>query len=141
MFATQHYFANAVGAVDFVPKACVYLHWTGAPMSSAELRALYVHTRNLLQRHELCCLLADHRAMPAALTPADQNWLLTQWLPQTLTETKQLRYAALPTTDPTHRLHTEPVVRELRRYATVSLFSDLDQAAAWLRLPSNLASA
>lgn len=69
MLPVQQYFANAVGAVHFVPDAFVYLHWSGHPLSSPELRALYVHTRNLLLRHNLPGILADHRAMPAAPTP------------------------------------------------------------------------
>ena len=49
-----------------------YLHCSVAPMSSAELQALYVHAANLLQRYPLTGILADHRAMPAAPTATDR---------------------------------------------------------------------
>ncbi|MBF9239444.1 hypothetical protein I2I05_18775 [Hymenobacter sp. BT683] len=133
MVPTRFYFSNAVGAVDFVPQAYVYLHWTGAPLTSPEFRALYVHVRNLLQRHKLKAILADHHAMPEAPDEADRLWLLDQWLPQTLAETALARYAALPTPDPGHRLHTETVLDGLRRRLQVAVFDDLDQASAWLQ--------
>ncbi|MBF9239845.1 hypothetical protein I2I05_20805 [Hymenobacter sp. BT683] len=133
MLPTRFYFSNAVGSVDFVPHAYVYLHWSGAPLSSGEFRALYVHARNLLQRHELKAILADHQAMPSAPDPADQQWLLTQWLPETVAATSLARYAALPTADPTRRLHTETVLEGLRQRLQVAVFSDLDQAGAWLQ--------
>lgn len=131
MSATQYYFSNAVGSVDFVPGDYVQLRWSGRPWSSSEWRALYVHTRNVLENMGICCLLVDHRAMPAAPDLADQQWLLTQWLPETVTRTRATRYAALPALDPAHRLHTEPVVQDLRQYLSVALFEDPEQAAAW----------
>lgn len=100
MLPTRHYFANAVGVVDYLPGHYAYLHLSGAPLGSLELRALYIHTRNLLQRESLCCLLADHRAMPTAPTLADQQWLLHTWLPQTIVETGYSHCAVLPAPDP-----------------------------------------
>jgi len=132
MVATRQYFSNAAGSVDFVPGAYVYLHWSGEPMTGPEFRALYIHARNLLLRHELHAILADHRAMPAAPTDADREWLLTEWLPQTVAQTSYDCCAVLQTLDPAHRLHTDPVVRDLRRYVTAALFDDLEEAAAWL---------
>ncbi|MCC2546456.1 hypothetical protein LJY25_08370 [Hymenobacter sp. BT175] len=63
---------------------------------------------------------------------ADQQWLLEQWLPETITATSLTRYAALPTPDPSRRLHTETVLEGLRRHLQVAVFDDLDQASAWL---------
>ncbi|SFQ47210.1 Na+:H+ antiporter, NhaA family [Hymenobacter arizonensis] len=121
-----------MGSVDFVPDAYVYLHWSGAPLSSAEFRGLYMHARNLLKRYRLTAILADHRDMPDAPADADREWLLTEWLPQTVAETGFTRYAVLPTDAPQHRLHTSGVVRDLARHVNVSVFDDLDQAAAWI---------
>lgn len=131
MLATHHYFSNALGAIDFVPDAYVLLRWSGQPLSSLELRALYVHARNALERTGLCCLLVDHRTMPTLPDIADQEWLLTQWLPETVARTRTTHYAALPALDPACRLHTEPVVQDLRRYLSVALFDNPEQAAAW----------
>lgn len=130
---TKHYFSNAVGSVLYVPGSFVYLHWTGAPMGSAELRALYVHARNLLLRYELHRILADHRAMPAAFSAADRDWLLTDWFPHTTEQLPRVRYAALPSPELHRRLHTDAVVLLLRRYAEVSLFDDISLASTWLR--------
>ncbi|AHJ95507.1 Na+/H+ antiporter NhaA [Hymenobacter swuensis] len=129
---TKHYFSNAVGSVLYVPGSFVYLHWTGEPVSSTELRALYVHARNLLLRYNLRRILADHRAMPAAFEAADRTWLLTDWFPHTTEEVPRVRYAALPSSDPQRRLHTDDVVQALRRYAQVALFDDIAAATAWL---------
>ncbi|MCC3159740.1 hypothetical protein LJ737_21035 [Hymenobacter sp. 15J16-1T3B] len=131
MPATRHYFSNALGSIDFVPGAYVQLRWSGQPLSSPELRALYIHVRNVLERKGLHCLLVDHRAMASAPDAADQQWLLTQWLPETAARTRATHYAALPAPDPARRLHTEPVVQDLRRYLSVALFDDPEQAAAW----------
>lgn len=130
----QHYFSNAVGSVLFVPGSFVYLHWSGEPMSSPELRALYIHARNLLHRNNLTGILADHRAMPAAFDAPDQEWLLTQWLPQTISPPPPpVFYAVMLSPHPERRLHTEDVLRDLRRYVTAAVFEDLDEAATWLR--------
>jgi hypothetical protein len=129
---TKHYFSNAVGSVLYVPGSFVYLHWTGELLSSVEVRALYVHARNLMLRYELKRLLADHRAMPAAFGPADRDWLLTNWFPHTTEEIHRVRYAALPSPNPQRRLHTDEVVQALRRHAEVALFEELALATAWL---------
>ena len=133
MVPTRFYFSNAVGAVDYVPRTYVYLHWTGAPLTSVEFRALYVHVRNLLQRHQLNAILADHHAMPEAPEEADRAWLLGQWLPETMAETSLARYAVLPTPDPSRRLHTEMVLQGLQQRLQVGVFDDLHQASAWLQ--------
>lgn len=133
MFSTHHYFSNALGSVQYVADAYVLLRWARQPLSSPEWRALYIHTRNLLAREGLSALLVDHRAVPAAPTAADQQWLLTRWLPDVAARTGVARYAALPAPDPICRLHTEAVVGDLRRYLTVALFDDPVQAEAWLR--------
>ncbi len=130
--ATWHYFANAAGAVDFLPDQYVYLHWHGAPMDSTELRALYVHARNLLHRHQLRCILADHRAMPA-VTEADRQWLLNEWLPETVALTGYSHCAVLRAPDPARRMHTDEVVNCLRRHVTVKVFHELLVAANWLK--------
>lgn len=129
---TNHYFSNAVGSVLFVPGSFVYLHWTGEALHSVELRALYVHARNLLLRYDLHRILADHRAMPAAFDPAERDWLLTEWFPHTTEKIPRVRYAALPSPDPQRRLHTDEVMQALRRYADVALFDDIAEATAWL---------
>ena len=130
---THHYFSNAVGSVLFVPDSFVYLHWTGEPLHSVELRALYVHARNLMLRYDLHRILADHRAMPGAFAPADRDWLLTDWFPHTTADIAHVRYAALPSPAPQRRLHTDEVVQALRRYATVALFGDVVSATSWLK--------
>ncbi|MBF9221249.1 hypothetical protein [Hymenobacter ruricola] len=133
MSQSLHYFSNAVGSVDFVPREYVALHWTGAPLSSLEFRALYVHARNLLRRHRLKGILADHHAMPEAPTPDDREWLLREWLPQTLEETPFTHYAVIPMPDPANRLHTDAVLQDLRQLVTVGVFDDVDQARNWMQ--------
>ena len=134
MPATQHYFSNAVGSVDFSPEyGYLYLHWSGAPMTGPEFRALYVHAHNLLRRYPLRGLLADHRAMPAAPDPADREWLLTTWLPAVLADTAFERYAVVRTPDPEQRLHTPAVAEQLRRLVTTAFFEEIPTAAEWLR--------
>lgn len=130
---TRLYFSNAVGSVLFVPDSFAYLHFSGESMTSPELRALYVHAANLLERHALPGILADHRAMPAAFDAADRDWLLTDWFPHTTEELPRVRYAALPSPDPQRRLHTDDVVHTMRNYAEVALFDDSATATAWLQ--------
>lgn len=134
MSSTQYYFSNAVGSVDYVPDdGYLYLHWSGAPMTGPEFRALYIHAHNLLRRYPLRGILADHRTMPAAPAAADRDWLLTTWLPAVLADTHFERYAVVPTLEPAHRLHTPAVAEQLRRMVTTAFFEDLPPAAEWLR--------
>jgi len=128
---TERYFANAAGAVEYVPGAYVYLRWTGVPMSSTEVHALYVHAHNLLARHKLKRILADHRSMPP-LAEADKEWLLTKWLPETVRQTGYSRCAVLKTMEPANQLHTDSVVKTLERFVSVKVFDDLPAAAEWL---------
>ena len=72
-------------------------------------------------RYELHRILADHRAMPAALAPAHRNWLRNDWFLRTTKEIPRVRYAALPNADPPRRLHA----------AEVALFNDTAPATAW----------
>ena len=134
MLPTQLYFSNAVGSVLFVPESFAYLHFSGEPMTGPELRALYVHAANLLTRHGLPGILADHRAMPAAFETPDREWLLTEWLPRAVpSPPPTIRYAVLPSPSPTRRLHTEEVLRDLEHYLIVRLFTGLEEAANWLK--------
>ena len=134
MLPTQLYFSNAVGSVLFVPEAFAYLHFSGEPMSSPELRALYVHAANLLTRHGLPGILADHRAMPTAFGAADREWLLTEWLPHTVPPPPPtIRYAVLPNSSPLRRLHTDEVLHDLEQYLVVRVFAELEEAATWLK--------
>ena len=143
MLSTHYYFSNAVGSVDYVPDhGYVYLHWSGAPMTGPEFRALYVYAHNLLRRYPLRGILADHRAMPAAPAAADRDWLLATWLPAVLEDTSLARYAVVPTLEPAHRLHTLAVAEQLRRVLTAAFFEELPPAIDWLRTePAGLASA
>jgi NhaA family Na+:H+ antiporter len=132
---THHYFANAVGSVDYVPEdRYLYLHWSGAPLTGLEFRALYVHAHNLLRRYPLLGILADHRAMPAAPAAADRDWLLTTWLPAVIDDTRLERYAVVPALAPEHRLHTPAVAEQLRRVVTTAFFEEIPPAADWLRV-------
>ena len=137
MLPTRLYFSNAVGSVLFVPESFAYLHFSGEPMTSPELRALYVHAANLLERHALPGILADHRAMPAAFAAPDREWLLTEWLPDTAPAPPTLRYAVLPNSSPSRRLHTTDVLQALEKYLVVGVFDDLEAAADWLRVGAN----
>ncbi|MDO7845079.1 hypothetical protein Q5H92_01830 [Hymenobacter sp. M29] len=142
MLPTQLYFSNAVGSVLFVPESFAYLHFSGEPMSSPELRALYVHAANLLSRHALPGILADHRAMPSAFAAPDREWLLTEWLPQAVPPPPPIiRYAVLPSSSQARRLHTEEVLRDLEHYLVVRVFDDLEKAANWLKTESAAAPA
>jgi hypothetical protein len=134
MLPTHHYFANAVGSVDYVlDDGYLHLHWSGTPMTGPEFRALYVHTHNLLRRYPLRGILADHRAMPAAPAAADRHWLLATWLPAVLADTHFERYAVVPTLEAAHRLHTPAVTEQVRRVVTTAFFEELPPAINWLR--------
>jgi len=134
MLPTHHYFSNAVGSVEYVPAdGYLYLHWSGAPLSGPEFRALYVHAHNLLRRYPLAGILADHRAMPAAPAAADREWLLATWLPAVAADTHLARYAVVPALAPEHRLHTPAVAEQLRRVLTTAFFEEIPPATAWLR--------
>ncbi|WP_035557689.1 hypothetical protein [Hymenobacter sp. IS2118] len=134
MIVSQHYFANAVGSVDYVPEdGYLHLSWSGAPMTGPEFRALYVHAHNLLRRYPLRGILADHRSMPVAPDDADREWLLNTWLPGVIEDTHFERYAVVPTLEPAHRLHTPAVAEQLRRVVTTVFFEEVPPAVDWLR--------
>lgn len=126
-----HYFANTAGTVSYVPGGYGYLRWHDQPITSEEVRALYVHLRNLLQHHQLRRVLADHRQMHT-MSVDDKHWLLTEWLPTTVALTGYSHCAVLPTLDPAHRLHSADVVAVLQNYISVGIFEELPVASTWL---------
>lgn len=137
MSALHRFFSNAAGTVGFAPAdGYALVRWTSAAPSSADFKAVYEHTADLLGRHRLAGLLADHRVMPEAPAPADRAWLLAEWLPQVLADTRLARYAVLTAPAYSKRLHTPDVALHFREALPTALFEELEAAVAWLRRPA-----
>lgn len=136
MSALHPFSSNAAGAVGFAPAdGYALVRWTSAAPGSAAFRALYEHTANLVGRHRLVGLLADHRVMSEAPDSADQQWLLAEWLPAVLAGTGLARYAVLMAPAYANRLHTPDVAQHFRDALPTAVFAAPEEAVAWLRQP------
>ncbi|WP_400193118.1 STAS/SEC14 domain-containing protein [Hymenobacter sp. B81] len=128
---THVYFRNAAGAVGAEPQAYVHLSWTGAPMSSGELRALYEQALSVLKQQRLNRILTDHRNMPP-IAPIDQQWLSEEWVPRAVSESGYAHCAVVQSQNVFNRLGTAQVVMQLQTPLEVKYFDTAEEAAAWL---------
>ena len=127
------YFNNALGRVYHYAPDYVRIEWQTAPMTSAELRAVYEHTLHLLKRSRLHKVLSDHRLMPP-YTPEDRDWLLHNWVPRAVAEAGYSHCAVVQAHDAANHETTQQLVAEAGQTTklAVQYFSQLEPALAWL---------
>lgn len=125
--------ANAARVYADGDLAC--LSWLPGPRELADFQAAMNALLVLLRRLGSGKALVDQRAM-TALTPAEQQWVLTYWLPRAVAQ-GHYRYAAvLPAADAAARQATAQVRADaahhpgLPRYED---FADEERARHWLR--------
>ncbi|GAA4492719.1 hypothetical protein GCM10023172_00300 [Hymenobacter ginsengisoli] len=79
------YYRNPLGSILYDPAGFVVLNWTDALLTPAELQSLYSHTLQALRHHGTCKLLTNQIARQP-LSPAEQKWIIEQWVPQAIAE-------------------------------------------------------
>ncbi len=126
------YFENAAGRIWDHPAGYLRLHYHPGPRTATDFRALLTHAANALRRTGYGRLLVDQRQM-LPFAPAEQQWMIGEWLPHTV-ETAGYRYGAvLLAHDVFARLAMNRVVLATRQLPhTYHHFDDEAAALAWL---------
>jgi hypothetical protein len=132
------YFTNAAGLVQEYADY-VRLQYHPGPRRFDEFSALLHHVTRALSRYRLGKLLVDQRQMTPYL-PAEQVYVVQQWLPRTIVD-GQYRYGAVVQAhDVFARLAMDTVRTQAQELPlTYRFFSDEEAAISWLQaqqLPS-----
>ena len=127
------YFENAAGRVVEDSTGLVRLTYSTGRREMAAWQGLLQHTKHLLARQQRGVMLVDQRQM-SAFSPAEQAWLVEQWLPQAIVEGGYRYGAIVQAHDAFARLAMETVrVQAQNLQLTYRYFPEEPSALAWLR--------
>ena len=79
------YFENSVGRIWEEPGGYLRLEYKPAARAEAAFHAILNHCAQALARQQWSRMLVDQRQM-APLSPAEQRWMSTEWLPRAVHE-------------------------------------------------------
>ena len=127
------YFENSVGRLLEHPEGYVVFEYKPGKRKLTDLQALFVHTRNLLERNQCHRLLADQRLM-TPFTKEESVWVAEYWLDGSRQRPGGLYGAILLAQDVFARLSMDQVMHEAKASTvTYRLFDKFDDAVAWLQ--------
>ncbi|RZL07843.1 MAG: hypothetical protein EOO62_16450 [Hymenobacter sp.] len=125
-------FKNPAGQLLADPAGFIRLTWSAAPRQLADTQALLTQLAHALRQHNWGKVLADQTLMPS-FSPAEQQWIAQQWLPQAVQQSGYRHGAIVVSMDTYARLATAFITTSVQglplRYRS---FDDAAQAAAWL---------
>ncbi|SNC76555.1 hypothetical protein SAMN06265337_3445 [Hymenobacter gelipurpurascens] len=123
---------NAVGRVEEDVHGFIRLQYHPGPRNSNSWQALMQHAKELLARQGRGLMLIDQQRM-APFKPAEQTWLLEQWLPSAIVDGGYRYGAILQAHDVFARLAMDTVRTQARDlHLTYRYFTDEAAAVAWL---------
>lgn len=126
------YYENAVGRAADDPLGFARLTYHPRLRELATFSALLGHVTRLLARRADGCLLVDQRRM-TPFTPAEQAFVIEQWLPRTVVEGGYRFGAVIMAENAFARLATRTVTTAVRELPMVyQYFEQEAQAVAWL---------
>jgi hypothetical protein len=126
------YFKNNVGCLWEEPEGYLRLDYYPGPREEAQFRALLTHVRQAMQRHNWSRLLVNQQQM-SALTPAEETWMVNEWLPQAVLENGYRHGAVIVAHDVFARLAMTGLVMTSRKLGhTYRNFEHDQEAIAWL---------
>jgi len=130
---TRLYFENAAGRVVEDRDGLVRLTYYAGRRQMEVWRGLMQHTKHLLSRQQRGVMLIDQREM-MAFSPAEQTWLVDQWLPEAIVEGGYRYGAVVQAHDAFARLAMDTVrVQAQGLQLSYRYFSDEQSALTWLR--------
>ena len=126
------YFQNSAGGVWEEPAQYVRLAYYPGPRPEAEFRALLTHARRAMQRYGWGRLLINQQEMKA-FTPAEESWMVQEWLPQAVREAGYRFGAVVVAHDVFARLAMSSLTLTSRQLGhTYRNFESEQEAAEWL---------
>jgi hypothetical protein len=130
--APTPFFANPAGQLAADPAGFVRMSWLAGPRTLADTQALLTQMAQALRQLSWGKVLADQTLMPS-FSPAEQQWISQEWLPQAVHECGYRYGAIVVSTDTYARLATAFITTSVGglplRYRS---FDSAAQATAWL---------
>ncbi|MFD2718953.1 STAS/SEC14 domain-containing protein [Hymenobacter monticola] len=131
------YFENSHGRIWEEPAGYVRLEYHAGPRETVQFRALLTHAAQAMSRRRWSGMLVDQRNM-APFSPAEQDWMTSEWLPRAVQEHGYRRGAVLVAHNVFARLAMNQFVMASRGLPhTYRTFEAEAEAVAWLAAPSN----
>ena len=125
-------FSNLAGQLAADPAGFLRLDWSGAKRTLADTQGLLTNLARALQQRGWGKVLANQTLMPS-FSPAEQQWIAREWLPQAVRESGYRYGAIVVSTDTYARLATAFITTNVGglplRYRS---FDDAAQATTWL---------
>ena len=126
------YFENGVGRVWEEPEGFLRLEYRAGPRETVQFRALLTHAAQALSRRHWQRMLVDQREM-VPLSPSEQEWMATEWLPRAVRESGYRLGAVLVANNVFARLAMNQFVMASRGLShTYRTFETEEAAVAWL---------
>jgi len=126
------FFQNPAGQLAADPAGFVRMSWRAGPRTLADTQALLTQLAQALRQRRWGKVLADQTLMPS-FSPAEQQWISQEWLPQAVHEGGYRYGAIVVSTDTYARLATAFITTNVGglplRYRS---FDNAEQATAWL---------
>ncbi len=97
----------------------------------AELRAIYEHVLQAMQRYQVTALLFVHQ-QPEAISPSMQEWLVANWIPRAIEQGKYQRCAIVENSSAEAKQATQAIGRQIDGTLTYAFFADVEAAITWL---------
>ena len=125
-------FTNAAGQLLADPAGFLRTHWSTGPRTLADTRALFGNMQRELWAHRWSRILINQVGM-LPFTPAEQQWVALEWLPQAVRESGYRHGAVVVSADVLVRLATAYVTTHVQGLALVYRSFDRDaDAVRWL---------
>jgi len=128
------YFRNPAAEITYWPAGYLRADWRSMAAEPAELRAIYEHVLQAMQRYEVTALLFVHQ-QPETIPPSVQEWLVANWIPRAIQQGKYQRCAIVENSSAEARQATQAIGRQVDGTLAYAFFADVEAAITWL-LPS-----
>ncbi|WP_046243888.1 hypothetical protein [Hymenobacter terrenus] len=130
--ARSLYFENRIGRIWEEPDEYLRLEYRPGVRETVQFRALLTHAGHALRRQRWDKMLVDQREM-APLSPSEQEWMATEWLPRAVGESGYRYGAVLVANNVFARLAMNQFVMASRGLDHLYRTFDAEEAAlAWL---------
>ncbi len=126
------YFKNTAGCIWEEPAGYLRLDYYPGAREQAQFRALLTHVRQALLRHGWDRLFINQQQM-SPFTAAEETWMVSEWLPQTVREAGYRYGAVLVAHDVFARLAMSSLVPASRKLGHLYRnFEHETEAVSWL---------
>jgi hypothetical protein len=125
------YFRNPAAEITYWPAGYLRADWHSMATEPTELRAIYEHVLQAMQRYQVTALLFVHR-QPEAIPPPVQEWLVANWIPRAIKQGNYQRCAIVEDSSAEAKQVTQAIGRQLDGTLTYAFFADVEMAITWL---------